>query len=60
MNEPIEASVADINRVFNENATAAQQLQIVTLTRVVGERDERIASLEEENKDLKDQLKKKT
>jgi uncharacterized small protein (DUF1192 family) len=60
MNEPIEASVADINRVFNENATAAQQLQIVTLTRVVGERDERIASLEEEVKDLKDQLKKKT
>jgi uncharacterized small protein (DUF1192 family) len=60
MNEPIEASVADINKVFNENATAAQQLQIVTLTRVVGERDERIASLEEENKDLKDQLKKKT
>ena len=60
MNEPIGASVADINRVFNENATAAQQLQIVTLTRVVGERDERIASLEEEVKDLKDQLKKKT
>ena len=39
----IEPTLQDINTVFSNNPTAAQQLQIVALTRIVKELQERIA-----------------
>tara|TARA_R100001082_G_scaffold32125_2_gene16489 strand:+ start:7111 stop:7320 length:210 start_codon:yes stop_codon:yes gene_type:complete len=44
----IEPTLQDINTVFSNNPTAAQQLQIVALTRTVKELQERIAELEKE------------
>ena len=44
----IEHTLQDINTVFSNNPTAAQQLQIVALTRIVKELQERIAELEKE------------
>ena len=44
----IEPTLQDINTVFSNNPTAAQQLQIVALTRIVKELQERIAELEKE------------
>ena len=44
----IEPTLQDINTVFSNNPTAAQQLQIVALTRTVKEFQERIAELEKE------------
>ena len=46
----IEPTVEDINAVLQNNPQAAQQLQIVTLTRTVKEQEEEI-------KELKEQLK---
>ena len=46
----IEPTVEDINSVLQNNPQAAQQLQIVTLTRTVKEQEEEI-------KELKEQLK---
>ena len=44
----IEPTLQDINTVFSNNPTAAQQLQIVALTRTVKELQEKIAELEKE------------
>jgi len=44
----IEPTLQDINTVFSNNPTAAQQLQIVALTRTVKELQERIVELEKE------------
>ena len=44
----IAPTLQDINTVFSNNPTAAQQLQIVALTRIVKELQERIAELEKE------------
>ena len=44
----IEPTLQDINTVFSNNPTAAQQLQIVALTITVKELQERIAELEKE------------
>ena len=44
----IEPTLQDINTVFSNNPTAAQQLQIVALTRIVKELQEKIAELEKE------------
>ena len=46
----MEPTVEDINTVLQNNPQAAQQLQIVTLTRTVKEQEEEI-------KELKEQLK---
>ena len=46
----IEPTVEDINALLQNNPQAAQQLQIVTLTRTVKEQEEEI-------KELKEQLK---
>ena len=44
----IEPTLQDINTVFSNNPTAAQQLQIVALTRTVKELQEKIAEIEKE------------
>ena len=44
----IEPTLQDINTVFSNNPTAAQQLQIVALTRTVKELQEKSAELEKE------------
>jgi hypothetical protein len=44
----IEPTLQDINTVFSNNPTAAQQLQIVALTRIVKELQEKIVELEKE------------
>ena len=48
----IEPTLQDINTVFSNNPTAAQQLQIVALTRIVKELQDRLDSMYEE--DIKD------
>ena len=44
----IEPTVEDINAVLQNNPQAAQQLQIVTLTRTVKEQEEEIKELKEQ------------
>ena len=44
----IEPTVEDINAVLQNNPQAAQQLQIVTLTRTVKEQEEEIKQLKEQ------------
>ena len=44
----IEPTLQDINTVFSNNPTAAQQLQIVALTRTVKEQEEEIKELKEQ------------
>ena len=43
----IEPTVEDINAVLSNNKEAAQQLQIVTLSRTVREQEEEIKELKE-------------
>ena len=44
----IEPTVDDINAVLSNNKEAAQQLQIVTLSRTVKEQEEEIKQLKEQ------------
>ena len=44
----IEPTVDDINAVLSNNKEAAQQLQIVTLSRTVREQEEEIKQLKEQ------------
>ena len=44
----IEPTVDDINEVLSNNKEAAQQLQIVTLSRTVREQEEEIKQLKEQ------------
>ena len=44
----MEPTVEDINTVLQNNPQAAQQLQIVTLTRTVKEQEEEIKQLKEQ------------
>jgi len=44
----IEPTVEDINAVLSNNKEAAQQLQIVTLSRTVREQEEEIKQLKEQ------------
>ena len=44
----MEPTVEDINTVLQNNPQAAQQLQIVTLTRTVKEQEEEIKELKEQ------------
>ena len=44
----IEPTVDDINAVLSNNKEAAQQLQIVTLSRTVREQEEEIKELKEQ------------
>lgn len=54
----MEPTLDDINEVFKNNSVAVQQLQIVTLTRIVKEQDEEINDLKKQLEDKEDPKKK--
>ena len=49
MTTNVQPNAEDISTVFQNNNIAAQQLQIVTLTRLLAERDAEIETLKAQN-----------